>query len=63
MVKKENLYIYFREKASNLKIYLIHSRDNSFPINISLVIYNNKNANGLNYAKKYKIPYLLLIQT
>ena len=27
---------------------------------MSLVISNNENANGINYAKKYKIPYLLI---
>ena len=50
---------YIRE-GSNLKKSNFHSRDNNFPIKISLVICNNKKANGINYAKKYKIPYIFI---
>ena len=39
---------------------IYRSRDKSFPIKISLVISNNKNANGIKYAKKFKIPYLFI---
>ena len=60
MVKK-NTCIFISGKGSNLKNLIIHSRDNNFPIKISLVISNNKNAYGINYAKKYKIPYNILI--
>ena len=47
-------------KGSNLKNLILHSRDNNFPIKISLVISNNKKANGINYAKKYNIPYTFI---
>ena len=56
MVKK-NTCIFISGKGSNLKNLILRSRDNSFPIKITLVISNNKEAYGLNYAKKYKIPF------
>ena len=51
MVKKKTC-VFISGKGSNLKNLISHSRDNNFPIKISLVIYNNKNAYGINYAKK-----------
>ena len=59
MVKKKTC-IFISGQGSNLKNIISHSRDNNFPIKVSLVISNNKNANGLNYAKKFKIPYILI---
>lgn len=59
MVKK-NTCVFISGKGSNLKNLIIHSRDNNFPIKISLVISNNKKANGINFAKKFKIPYILI---
>ncbi len=59
MVKK-NTCIFISGKGSNLKNLIFHSRDSSFPIKISLVITNNKKAHGINYAKKYKIPYIFI---
>ena len=59
MVKK-NTCIFISGKGSNLKNLIFSSRDNSFPIKISLVISNNKNAKGIIYAKKYKIPYVFI---
>ncbi len=59
MVKK-NTCVFISGKGSNLKNLIFHSRDNSFPIKISLVITNNKKAYGINYAKKYKIPYIFI---
>ena len=50
--------IFISGQGSNLKNIIFRSRDNSFPIKVSLVISNNKNANGINYAKKYKILYI-----
>ena len=47
-------------RGSNLKNLIYHSRYYSFPIKINLVICNNKNAKGINYAKKYKIPYIFI---
>ncbi len=59
MVKKRTC-IFISGQGSNLKNLISRSRDNSFPIKISLVICNNKQANGINYAKKYKIPYIIV---
>tara|TARA_B100000963_G_scaffold84265_1_gene71893 strand:- start:26760 stop:27323 length:564 start_codon:yes stop_codon:yes gene_type:complete len=59
MVKKRAC-VFISGKGSNLKNLIFHSRDNSFPIKISLVISNNREANGINFAKKYKIPYLTI---
>ena len=59
MVKK-NTCIFISGKGSNLKNLITRSRDNSFPIKVTLVISNNKKAYGLNYAKKYKIPYFFI---
>ena len=55
MVKRKTC-IFISGKGSNLNNLISRSRDKSFPITISLVISNNKKANGLIYAKKYKIP-------
>ena len=59
MVKK-NTCVFISGQGSNLKNLIMHSRDNSFPIKISLIICNNKNAYGINYAKKFKIPYIFI---
>ncbi len=59
MVKKSTC-VFISGQGSNLKNLIIHSRNSSFPIKISLVISNNNKANGLFYAKKYKIPYILI---
>ena len=60
MVKKKKTCVFISGQGSNLKNLIIHSRDNSFPIKISLVISNNKNAYGIKYAKKYQIPYIFI---
>ena len=59
MVKK-NTCIFISGQGSNLKNLILRSRDNNFPINIKLVITNNKNANGIAYAKNNSIPYIIL---
>ena len=59
MVKKKAC-IFISGQGSNLKNIIAHTRYNNFPIKVSLVISNNENANGIYYAKKYKIPYLLI---
>ena len=59
MVKK-NTCVFISGKGSNLKNLIDHSRNKNFPIKIRLVISNNKKAYGINYAKKYKIPYILI---
>ena len=59
MVKRKAC-IFISGKGSNLKNLILRSRDKSFPVNISLVISNNKNAVGINNAKKYNIPYKII---
>ena len=59
MVKKKTC-VFISGRGSNLKNLISRSRDSSFPIKISLVISNNIRAQGISYAKKYKIPYLLI---
>ncbi len=57
MVKKKTC-IFISGQGSNLRNLIYRSRDKNFPIKINLVISNKKNAKGINYAKKFKIPYL-----
>ena len=57
MVKKINSCVFISGSGSNLKSIIKNSRDYNFPLNIKLIISNNKYAYGLNYGKKYNIPY------
>lgn len=57
---KINSCVFISGQGSNLRNIIHRSRDNSFPINVKLVISNKKYAKGLEYAKKYKIPYILI---
>ena len=57
---KRNTCIFISGKGSNLRNLIIRSRDYNFPINITLIISDNKNANGILYAKKNSIPYVIL---
>ena len=59
MVKRKTC-IFISGKGSNLKNIIDRSRDKNFPIKVSLVICNNKNAKGINYVKKYKIPFVII---
>jgi phosphoribosylglycinamide formyltransferase 1 len=59
MVKK-NSCIFISGKGSNLRNLILRSRDDNFPINIKLVITNKKNANGIIFAKKNSIPYMIV---
>ena len=59
MVKK-NTCVFISGQGSNLKNLILRSRDVSFPINIKLVITDNRNAKGICYAKKNSIPYLVI---
>ena len=59
MVKK-NTCIFISGNGTNLKNLILRSRDYNFPINIKLIISNNKNAKGIIYAKKNSIPYKVL---
>ena len=59
MVKK-NACVFISGEGSNLKNLLKRSRDYNFPISIKLVISNNPNAKGVNFAKKHSIPCLII---
>ena len=59
MVKK-NACVFISGYGSNLKTLIHNSREDNFPINISLVLCNNRNAKGILYAKKNSIPYLFI---
>ena len=56
MVKKRAC-IFISGAGSNLKSIIKYSRDYNFPINVALVVSNKKEANGINFAKKFSIPY------
>ena len=49
---KRNTCIFISGKGSNLNNLIEKSRNYNFPINIKLVICDNKKALGLLYAKK-----------
>ena len=59
MVKKKAC-VFISGEGSNLRNLLKRSRDYNFPITIKLVISNNSKAKGINFAKKYSIPYLII---
>ena len=59
MVKK-NTCVFISGQGSNLKNLILRSRDNNFPINIKLIVTNNKNAKGIIHAKKNSIPYTVI---
>ena len=48
MVKK-NACVFISGSGTNLRSIIKNSRDYNFPINISLVVANNKNAKGINF--------------
>ena len=54
---KQNSCIFISGNGTNLKALIKNSKDYKFPINICLIITNNKNARGLNLAKLYNIPF------
>ena len=59
MVKK-NTCVFISGKGSNLINLIKRSREYNFPIAIKLVICNNKDAFGINYAKKISLPLLII---
>ena len=59
MVKK-NTCVFISGQGTNLKNLIIHSRDSSFPIKIGLVITDKKEAFGIKFAKKFKIPHIFI---
>ena len=60
MVNKIKSCVFISGNGTNLKSIIKSSRDYNFPIKIELIISNNKNAKGLLFAKKYKIPFKFL---
>ena len=59
MVRKKAC-IFISGYGSNLKSLIHRSRENNFPINVSLVISDKFNAKGILHAKKNSIPYLIV---
>tara|TARA_B100001121_G_C18611683_1_gene584753 strand:- start:584 stop:1168 length:585 start_codon:yes stop_codon:yes gene_type:complete len=53
--RKKNIAVFISGNGSNLKNLIYHSFKKNSKFKICLVISNNINAKGLNYAKKYKI--------
>ena len=47
--------IFISGTGSNLKSLIKFSKTNKSPISINLIVSNNPEAKGLNYAKMYKI--------
>ncbi len=59
MVKK-NACVFISGYGTNLRSLINHSRNQTFPVNIRLVICNKINAKGIIYAKKNSIPFLMI---
>ena len=59
MVKK-NTCVFISGYGSNLKYLINNSRNQNFPIKISLVICNNKMQKVFYMLKKKSIPYLII---
>tara|TARA_Y100001970_G_scaffold251433_1_gene324214 strand:- start:832 stop:1395 length:564 start_codon:yes stop_codon:yes gene_type:complete len=57
---KENACVFISGTGSNLKSIIHNSRDPNFPVKINLVLSNNKKATGINYPKKFGIPYKII---
>ena len=53
MVKIRKACVFISGSGTNLRSIIKNSRDYNFPININLVISNNKNAKGILYAKNF----------
>ena len=56
---KINTCVFISGKGTNLKRLIINSNNYNFPIKIKLIVCSNKNAEGLKFAKKWSIPYLI----
>jgi phosphoribosylglycinamide formyltransferase-1 len=59
MVKKKAC-VFISGSGTNLKALIKNSREYSFPINIDYIVSSNKKAEGIKFAKLYKIPYRIL---
>lgn len=58
--KKIDTAVFISGSGSNLSSIIKNSLKKNFPIKISLVISNNKNAYGINYAKNNKIKFKII---
>ena len=58
--KKIDTAVFISGFGSNLNSIIKNSLKKNFPIKISLVISNNKNAYGINYAKNNKIKFKII---
>ena len=59
MVKK-NACVFISGAGTNLKSLILSTRAYNFTINIKLIVSNKKHAHGIIYAKKFKIPYIVI---
>ena len=59
---KRNTCVFISGQGSNLKNLIQRSRDYRFPLNIKLIVSNNKNDYGIIHAKKNSIPYIIINQ-
>ncbi len=59
MVKK-NSCVFISGTGTNLRALIQNSRRYNFPISIKLIISNKKKAKGVNLAKRYSIPYIII---
>ena len=59
MVKKKAC-VFISGSGTNLKALIKSSREYNFPININYIVSSTKNAEGLKFAKLYKIPFHIL---
>ena len=61
MVKKKlRVCVFISGRGTNLKSLINFSKNKKSPIKIGLIITNNKNAKGINFAKKNKIKFLFI---
>ena len=58
--KKLIVSVFISGRGTNLKSLINFSKYKNSPIKIVLVICNNKNAKGINYAKKNNIKFLFI---
>ena len=57
MVNKIKSCVFISGNGTNLKSIIKSSRDYNFPIKIELIVSNNRKAKGLEFAKRYGIPF------
>ena len=60
---KINTCVFISGKGTNLKKLILNSNNYTFPIKIKLIICSNREAEGLKFAKKWSIPYLIFNNT